>query len=113
MRLLLLSCSATKAETSTPIPAMDLYQGPLWQTFRRYDPGAAKLHVSFVSGHYGAGDARTFPMLPYDARMAPGLALAAAAALDGGRRDVAPGKLAWALRHQIVVSVCCTTFMLR
>lgn len=64
-RLLLLACSATKAEGEDLI-ARDRYNGPLWQTLRNADPDGSRAFVAYLSAKYGLGDARK-PLPTYDA----------------------------------------------
>ena len=61
-RLLILACSATKAE-GEGLVARDRYQGPLWQTLRAADPDGVRAFACFVSGRFGLGDARD--LLPH------------------------------------------------
>ncbi len=57
-RLLILACSAAKAE-GEGLVARDRYQGPLWQTLRAADPDGRRAFVCFLSAQFGLGD-------PYD-----------------------------------------------
>jgi len=61
-RLLILACSATKAE-GEGLVAWDRYQGPLWQTLRAADPDGVRAFVCFISAQFGLGDARD--LLPH------------------------------------------------
>jgi len=61
-RLLILACSAAKAEGGG-LAARDRYQGPLWQTLRAADPDGVRAFVCFLSAKFGLGDARD--VLPY------------------------------------------------
>jgi len=67
-RLLILSCSATKRDGPKYMPAIDRYDGPLWQTLRIVDPDGRHAQVAFLSAHLGFREARTAIEL-YDARM--------------------------------------------
>lgn len=67
-RLLILSCSATKRAGPKYMPAIDRYDGPLWQTLRTTDPDGRLASVAFLSAHLGFRDARTTIEL-YDAHM--------------------------------------------
>jgi hypothetical protein len=72
-RLLVLACSATKRPDPGYMPAIDRYDGPLWQTLRMADPLRTKAKSAFLSAHYGFRDTRD-SMKPYDARMTPEIA---------------------------------------
>ncbi len=61
-RLLILACSAAKAE-GEGLVARDRYQGPLWQTLRAADPDSVWAFVCYLSAKFGLGDART--VLPH------------------------------------------------
>jgi len=61
-RLLILACSAAKAE-GEGLVARDRYQGPLWQTLRVANPDGQRAFVCFLSAMFGLGDART--VLPH------------------------------------------------
>lgn len=67
-RLLILSCSATKRDGPEYMPAIDRYDGPLWQTLRATDPDGRLASVAFLSAHLGFRDSR-WPIELYDARM--------------------------------------------
>ncbi len=56
-RLLILACSAAKAEGGG-LAARDRYQGPLWQTLRAADPDGVRAFTCFLSARFGLGDAR-------------------------------------------------------
>ena len=56
-RLLILACSATKAEGDA-MPARERYIGPLWQTLKAADPEGRLAYVSYLSARFGFGDAR-------------------------------------------------------
>lgn len=67
--LLLMACSATKIETAKPVPAIELYDGPLWQTLRKYRPeDRGALTVCVLSGKYGFINALS-PIAPYESRL--------------------------------------------
>lgn len=54
--LLLMACSCTKAETSEPVPAIDLYQGVMYQTLREHRPtdiDPDDLTILIVSAEHG------------------------------------------------------------
>lgn len=72
-RLLVLACSGTKRPDPGYIPAVDRYNGPLWQTLRTIDPYGITAKVAFLSAHYGFREAST-PIETYDARLTPDLA---------------------------------------
>lgn len=69
-RLLILACSATKRKDPELMPAIERYNGPLWQTLRATDPHGERAHVAFLSAEYGFRDAQT-PIARYDARLTP------------------------------------------
>lgn len=73
-RLLILKCSARKRGEAEPIPAIERYDGPLWQvlrSFRRTQPlFAADLDVYVLSAAFGLIPASQ-PIPPYDQTMAP------------------------------------------
>src|SRR5438105_981754 len=54
-RLLLLSCSQRKLDTSGKIPALQRYDGPAFQVVRRYlrETNDPLLHVCVLSAEYG------------------------------------------------------------
>lgn len=68
MRLLILSCSATKLDGDKYMPAIDRYDGPLWRTLRATDPERRLAHVAFLSARLGFRCADA-PIEFYDARM--------------------------------------------
>ena len=72
-RLLILACSATKRDGPTYMPAIERYDGPLWQTLRSVDPRGEKAKVAFLSARLGFRAAST-PIEIYDARMTPAIA---------------------------------------
>lgn len=72
-RLLILACSGTKRPDPGNIPAIDRYNGPLWQTLRTADPDGRRAKVAFLSAHYGFREA-SWPIKTYDARLTPDLA---------------------------------------
>lgn len=74
-RLLILACAATKRSNPGYMPAIERYNGPLWQTLRAVDPDGSKAKVAFLSAHYGFRDA-TDTIEPYDRRMTDGIAAA-------------------------------------
>lgn len=67
-RLLIFACSARKRAGSRYMPAIERYDGPLWQTLRHADPDGTKARIACLSAHYGFRDART-PIEAYDKRM--------------------------------------------
>lgn len=83
-RLLILSCSATKRDGPEYMPAIERYDGPLWQTLRSVDPRGEKAAVAFLSAHLGFRAADT-PIEMYDARMSEQM-VAAMLAGDLGTR---------------------------
>lgn len=74
-RLLILACSATKRGGPAYMPAIERYDGPLWQTLRSVDPRGEKAAVAFLSAHLGFRAADT-PIEMYDARMTEPMAAA-------------------------------------
>lgn len=104
-RLLILACSATKAE-GEGLTARDRYQGPLWQTLRAADPDGCRTFVCYLSAKFGLGDART--VLPFyervltdaDAdRMIEGGTWACYPELPKGKRMTMAAKLRVANQH--------------
>ena len=84
-RLLILACSATKRDGPTYMPAIERYDGPLWQTLRSVDPRGEKAKVAFLSARLGFRAAST-PIEIYDARMTPAIAAEMKAGDLGTRR---------------------------
>ena len=74
-RLLILACSATKRDGPACMPAIQRYDGPLWQTLRAVDPYGEKAKVAFLSAHLGFRAASS-PIEIYDARMTDQVAAA-------------------------------------
>lgn len=72
-RLLILGCSSRKRSDPGWMPALDRYDGPLWQTLRVADPTRSKTTVAYLSARYGFGDATT-PIEDYNLRLTPDLA---------------------------------------
>ena len=72
-RLLILACSATKRSRPGWIPAVDCYDGPLWQTLRAIGPDQQDTNVAVLSARYGFIDARS-PIENYDTRLTAALA---------------------------------------
>lgn len=72
-RLLILACSATKKDGPKYMPAIERYDGPLWQTLRTVDPRGEKAQVAFLSAHFGFRAANT-PIETYDTPMTPQIA---------------------------------------
>jgi Family of unknown function (DUF6884) len=64
--LVLMGCSATKKEGRGP--ALDIYDGPLWQTLRVYLGAVPRGNVCVLSAKYGFTGALT-RIQPYDARL--------------------------------------------
>jgi len=66
--LVLMACSATKRASAAP--ALDLYQGVMYSTFRANVRQDARPHVAILSAHHGviAGDS---VIEPYDTRLTP------------------------------------------
>ena len=72
-RLLILACSATKRSQPGWIPAVDRYDGPLWQTLRAIGPDREDTKVAVLSARYGFIDSRS-PIENYDTRLTTALA---------------------------------------
>jgi hypothetical protein len=70
MRLLILKCSSRKRDGDAPLPAIERYDGPLWQVLRahlRHQQEPA-LHIFGLSAEYGLIPSHT-PIPLYDATM--------------------------------------------
>ena len=72
-RLLILACYATKRDGPAYMPAIERYDGPLWQILRSVDPRGEKAKVAFLSARLGFR-AASAPIEIYDARMTPAIA---------------------------------------
>ena len=72
-RLLVLACSATKTDSPGRIPALERYNGPLWQTLRTVDPDSSLASVASLSARYGFRDVRD-PIADYNMRLTPSFA---------------------------------------
>jgi hypothetical protein len=75
--LLILSCSATKVTSRGALPALELYDGPVFRVLRRFlvDHGwPSSLLIKIVSAKHGLIDA-TDLIHPYDLRMTRAMAL--------------------------------------
>src|SRR3546814_8096434 len=72
-RLLILACSATKRSRPGWIPAVDRYDGPLWQTLRAIGPDRQDTKVAVLSARYGFIASRS-PIENYDTRLTTALA---------------------------------------
>lgn len=83
-RLLILACSATKEGGPRYMPAIDRYDGPLWQTLRVTDPNGEMAQTAFLSAYLGFRAAST-PIEMYDIAMTPQLAAAMRAGNLGTR----------------------------
>lgn len=74
------------------MPAIDRYNGPLWQTLRAADPTGTKARVAFVSARYGFREAGS-PIKNYDEKLTE---QKAQALIDGGiRKDWPEQKSGW------------------
>jgi hypothetical protein len=51
--LVIMACCCTKAAATTPIPAIELYQGVMYQTLREHRPAHDDLEVLIVSAEHG------------------------------------------------------------
>jgi hypothetical protein len=83
-RLLILACSATKKDGPRYLPAVERYDGPLWQTLRATDPKGQLARTAFLSAHLGFRAAST-PIASYDVPMTPHIAAAMKAGSLGTR----------------------------
>ncbi|WP_245409245.1 hypothetical protein [Shinella sp. WSJ-2] len=83
-RLLILACSATKKDGPRYLPAVERYNGPLWQTLRATDPKGELAQAAFLSAHLGFRAAST-PIPSYDVPMTPQIAAAMKAGNLGTR----------------------------
>jgi hypothetical protein len=70
-----MACSATKVPAEKPVPAIELYDGPMWQTLRKYAPqlldwetGLPPLECCVLSGKHGFIGCKT-KLMPYEARL--------------------------------------------
>ncbi|GHE81873.1 hypothetical protein GCM10019059_44600 [Camelimonas fluminis] len=72
-RLLILACSATKRPEPDWAPAVERYNGPLWQTLRATDPEGQLAKVAALSARYGLIGGST-PIQHYDCRLTVALA---------------------------------------
>lgn len=72
-RLIVLGCSATKRDTAAKLPAVDLYDGPMYRvlrTFLRKHLWPKDLSVAILSAEHGLMGGLT-PIETYDKRMTP------------------------------------------
>ena len=67
-RLLIMACSATKSAAAQPLPAIERYTGPVWQTLKAADPQQDRAHVTVLSARHGWIDGHQF-ILNYDQKM--------------------------------------------
>jgi hypothetical protein len=66
----MMACSSKKTMTEGKVPALQRYDGPLWQTLRAANPNNNKAFVTFLSAKFGFHDALyTLPI--YDMRLTP------------------------------------------
>lgn len=72
-RLLILACSATKRQDDGYMPAIDRYDGPLWQTARCNSSDRTMVKIAVLSARYGFIDSRS-QIQNYDSRLTTGLA---------------------------------------
>lgn len=68
-RLMILACSQRKRPDPGRIPAIDRYDGPLWQTLRTIDRDGANAQVAVLSAGFGLRDARWTTLPDYDTAM--------------------------------------------
>lgn len=83
-RLLILACSATKKDGPRYMPAIDRYDGPLWQTLRATDPKGEMAQTAFLSAYLGFRAANA-PIEVYNTPMTPQIAAAMKAGNLGTR----------------------------
>ena len=72
-RLVVLACSATKRQNDGYMPAIDRYDGPLWQTVRSIPLDRTVTKIAVLSALYGFIDSRS-PIQNYDRRLTEDLA---------------------------------------
>lgn len=72
-RLAILACSATKRQDDGYMPAIDRYDGPLWQTVRSIPLHRTVTKIAVLSARYGFLDSRS-PIQNYDKRLTEDLA---------------------------------------
>lgn len=72
-RLVILACSATKRQDDGYMPAIERYDGPLWQTVRSIPLDRTVTKIAVLSAHYGFIDSRS-PIRNYDKRLTEDLA---------------------------------------
>lgn len=70
--MIIVGCSARKLPTTTPVAALDLYQGWCVPQLRAHVHGHPRLreHILVLSGKHGLIHANT-PLLPYDQPLTP------------------------------------------
>ncbi|MBM3156557.1 MAG: hypothetical protein FJ004_04655 [Chloroflexi bacterium] len=67
--LLIIACSATKKQTSAPLTALELYDGPAYRVLRKGLNGSGvRPEIWILSAKHGLIESR-FPLLPYDVKM--------------------------------------------
>lgn len=80
MKLIIMGCSATKRPETTPMTALERYDGPMWRTLRAQldrSPAAAAalasgvLRIWVLSGLYGFIPANVGEVPDYDRRITP------------------------------------------
>lgn len=67
-RLLIMSCSATKSHAVQPVPAVERYTGPVWQTLKAVDPRGELARVTVLSAEHGWIDGHR-PIASYNRKM--------------------------------------------
>ena len=98
MRLLIMSCSATKRDDAGELEALQRYDGPMWRTLRArldelpaavraFDEGVGELEILVLSARFGFINARS-PIADYDQAMTPARA---AELRDQVRRPIGQG----------------------
>lgn len=68
-RLVILACSRRKRPDAGLMPAIDRYDGPLWQTLRTIDRPGRIAQAAFLSARFGLRDARWTELPDYDTHM--------------------------------------------
>lgn len=66
--LVLMACSGTKRPTDRPIPAFELYNGPLWQSLRTHLGQVPAVNIRVLSGKFGFIHGHT-QISTYEARL--------------------------------------------
>lgn len=73
-RLVIIACSQRKRPDAGLLPAIDRYDGPLWQTLRTIDRPGTLAQAAVLSAHFGLRDARWTELPDYDTPMTDAIA---------------------------------------